>query len=309
MDDNFQTNPVPGSMEDKAATDSPPEEQAAGASPQRKLRVGGMALENGVLFQTERHWSMAIRRPDGGIEVSSGPKTSLSRTSRLKHIPMLRGLVNLGESMLVLPDAYARGGQLPLMGRSPAVLASMAVSAVGTLAVRNPKKKLPPFLEELAVSALALLPSVVAMRRNKATQYHAAEHKSINAYETAGILDEHTAELATAEHPRCGSNLVGPALAMMAVGNTLARKYMGRHSNLGRLGVSVFSLSGALEMIQWASRHPDSRWSRLLTSPGGSLQNLLTTKEPTVGQMDVGLAALRELLKVEGALKEEAAKG
>jgi uncharacterized protein YqhQ len=263
-----------------------------------------MAMENGVLFQTDRHWSMAVRRENGDIEVSSGEKTSLNRSSRLKRIPMLRGLVNLTESMMVLPAAHARGGQLPMMGRSPAVVASMLVSAVGTIAVRNPKKRLPPFVEELTVSALALLPSLVALRRNKAVQYHAAEHKSINAYETAGVLDEHVAEDATAEHPRCGSNIVGPALALMTVGNTLTRRYMGRHSSLGRLGVSVLSLSGSMEMIQWAARHPRSRWSRAITTPGSSLQNLVTTREPTEDQLDVGLAALRELLRLEGALDE-----
>ncbi len=265
-----------------------------------QLRIGGMALENGVMFQTEQHWSMAVRDDDGGITVASGPKMSLG-LARVRAIPMLRGLVSLAETALVLPKASAHGGRLPIMTRSPEVIASMIVSVVGAVAVKNPKRKLSPLVEELVMGALAVLPSLVALRRSRATEYHAAEHKSINAYETGG-LDAGKAMEADAEHPRCGSNIVGPAVALMTLGNTLAHRALGRRSNIARLGVSVLSLSGAVELVQWAARNPSSLWSKVLTGPGAELQHLVTTSEPTEAELAVGLAALRELLRVEGAL-------
>lgn len=267
------------------------------------LKIGGMALENGVLFQTDQHWAMAVRGLSGDIEISSGKKTAIPHSTRIRRIPMLRGLVALAESGLVIPNAYSHGGRLPLPTRSPRMLASMIVSVLGTMIVKNPKRKLPPLLEELAVSALALVPSLVALRKSEASEYHAAEHKSINTWESSGGLDELKAEKAAAEHARCGSNIMGPALAMMTIGNTLTRRWLGsRRGNMARLGMGVISLSGAVEMVQWASRNPRSFFSKALTLPGGELQHLITTSEPSHDQMEVGLAALRELLRLEGAL-------
>ncbi|MCL6107108.1 MAG: DUF1385 domain-containing protein [Actinobacteria bacterium] len=265
---------------------------------QTHLKIGGMALDNGVLFQSERHWSMAVRT-ETGIEVSSGEKTALSR-SHLKKIPLLRGLISLTESAAILPEAHAHGGRMPAMMRSPQVLASVLLSTVATAALRNPKKRLPPLVEEAVMAGLAMLPSLIALRGTGVTQYHAAEHKSINSYESAGLVDEESAQAARAEHARCGSNIIGPALALMTVGNALSRRALGRQSQAARLGIGLLSLSGAIEMIQWAARNPGSLWSRLLTWSGNSLQTLVTTKEPTDDQLEVGLAALSELLRVEG---------
>jgi len=273
--------------------------ETAARKPQ--LKIGGMALENGVMFQTDRHWAMAVREDGGEIRIASGDKMHLG-LSGMRRIPMLRGLVSLAESAMVIPKASAHGGRLPIMTRSPEVMASMIISVVGAIVVKNPKRKLPPFAEELVMAALAVLPSLVALRRSRAVEYHAAEHKSINAYEASGRVDAEKARLADAEHPRCGSNIIGPAMALMTIGNTISQRAMGRRSNMARLGVSVLSLSGAVELVQWAARNPASVWSKALTRPGGELQHMVTTSEPSEGELAVGLAALRELLRLEGAL-------
>lgn len=277
------------------------------SSGHQQLKIGGMALENGVMFQTERHWAMAVRHPDGGIGISSGEKLLPAPLRRLKKVPLLRGLMSLAENAITLPHAYTHGGALPLLSKSPQVMASLIVSVLGTMAVRNPKKKLPPLAEEMAATALALIPTLVAMRKTNAVKYHAAEHKSINAYETAGVIEADGAREAQAEHPRCGSNLIGPTMLLMTLGNTMTHRLLGRSRNVARLGISVLSLSGAVEMVQWAARHPQSLWSKLLTGPGAELQHLVTTSEPTSDQLQVGLTALKELLRLEGALKNTGA--
>lgn len=253
------------------------------------------------MFQTDRHWAMAVRENSGEIKVASGEKMNLG-LSGMRKIPLLRGLVSLAESAMVLPKASAHGGRLPILSHSPEVVASMIVSVVGAITVKNPKRKMPPFTEEVVMAALAVMPSLVALRRSRAIEYHAAEHKSINAYEASGRVDTENARQAQAEHPRCGSNIIGPAMALMTVGNTLAQRMLGRRSNMARLGVSVLSLSSAVELVQWAARNPSSFWSKALTRPGGELQHLVTTSEPTDRELAVGLAALRELLRLEGAL-------
>lgn len=265
------------------------------------MRIGGMAMENGILFQTDRHWSLGIRDDDGSISVASGRKLGFSRRSKVKRVPFLRGMVTMAETVALLPQVHSRGGKLPIPARSPDVIASMLVSMVGSFILRNPKKPASPMLEELLLSAMAILPSLVALRKTHATQYHAVEHKSINAYESHGFLKKMDARGAVSEHPRCGSNIVGPALALMTLGNFMSRRFLGKQSSAARVGVSFLSLSGAIELAQWAARHPSSPWSTLLRKPGGSLQHMVTTAEPTDEQIDVGLAALRELIRLEQA--------
>jgi uncharacterized protein YqhQ len=260
-----------------------------------------MALENGVLFQTEKHWAMAIRKPDGKIEVSSGAKNVPAVVVAARKIPVLRGLIGLVETARVLPIAYAHGGQVTAFSNSPDVMASMAVSVLGTMAVRGSRKRISPMVEEMAVAALAMVPTLVTMRKTKAIQYHAAEHKSINALEQTGSIDEMQASQAHAEHPRCGSNIIGPALFFTTIGNTLVRRYVKRRAGVARLGVGLISLSGAVELVQWAARNPRSPLARLLTGSGEELQHFVTTAEPTHDQLEVSLAALHELLKVEGS--------
>lgn len=270
-----------------------------------QLQIGGMALENGVMFHSRKFWTMGVREPDGSIRVVSGEKVKLAAETRLRKIPLLRSLINMAETVVILPKVHARGGRLPFQTQSPQVLASVIVSLLGTVFVRKSTKRLSPLIEELAISALALVPSLVALRKTRAVQYHAAEHKSINAYETGGpggAINGGSALGAESEHPRCGSNVVGPALAMMTAGNALVRHLRRRQSIASRLGIGILSFTGAIEAVQWAARHPQSRWSRLLTVSGGGMQHLFTTAEPTEDQLEISLAALRELLRIEGAL-------
>lgn len=271
-----------------------------GSQPEEpRLKIGGMALENGVLFHTYRNWAMAIRDESGAVRVTSGSKNTGSPIARMRRLPMLRGIASLADTAMILPKAVAGGGKLPLPTDSPQVVLTVAASMAGSALLKNPKRRMPPFIEEALLSALALMPSLVALRKTPATGYHAAEHKSINAYEHASSLDGDSVAESRAEHPRCGTNLVGPALALMTIGNAIARRALGRRSNLARFGVGILSLSGAVELMQWASRHPGTGLSNALTRPGAGMQNLLTTAEPSQEQMAVGLAALEELLRLE----------
>src|ERR1700749_1926611 len=68
----------------------------------KKLRLGGMALRNGLLVHGPTHWAAAVRRPDGSIEVASEKKPELV-PGLVAKVPGLRGPIKLAESMLVLP--------------------------------------------------------------------------------------------------------------------------------------------------------------------------------------------------------------
>ena len=104
---------------------------------------------------------------------------------------------------------------------------------------------------------------------------------------------------ATKEHDRCGSNLVAPMVLMSAAGQLLVDRLLERPGPLARAAVGVASISLAAEMFAWSDRNPETPAARAFHRPGHEIQRLIATKEPTPEQLEVGVAALREILRVE----------
>ena len=142
-----------------------------------------------------------------------------------------------------------------------------------------------------------MLPSLVALRGRDTAQYHGVEHKAIAAYEQ-GAAD---AGDAAKEHDRCGSHLVAPMLAANLAGTALLRRTLARPSPVAGGVVSLASIGAAVEVFAWSERNAETRTARLLRVPGTELQRRLGTREPTDQQLEVGRAALREILRAEGA--------
>jgi uncharacterized protein YqhQ len=136
---------------------------------------------------------------------------------------------------------------------------------------------------------------MVALSDRNLAAYHGAEHKAIGAYE-AGSDDPASA---TKEHERCGSNLVVPMLVLSVAGQLLLERTLENPGPLVRAAVGVGSASLAAEMFAWSDRNPETTAARAFHRPGHEIQRLIATKEPTPEQLEVGVAALREILRVE----------
>jgi uncharacterized protein YqhQ len=127
--------------------------------------------------------------------------------------------------------------------------------------------------------------------------YHGVEHKAIGAYEQ-GRPDP--AEVPK-EHERCGSHLVGPLLVLSVAGQLAVERLVRRPGRLARGAAGIASVSAAVEIFAWSERHPDSPLARALRRPGTEIQRVLATREPTREQLEVGTAALAEVLQAESA--------
>jgi uncharacterized protein YqhQ len=257
-----------------------------------------MALANGLLVHGPRHWAAAVRDPDGRLVVASGRKRLL-HVGPLADAPLTRGLVRLGEAFAVLP-AVRRG--LPqarfAMEDRRAAVAALGATAVAALA----RRRLRSVLAQEAVGAVAgLAPALVTLRGSQAAVWHAVEHKSIAAYEAGGAEEvEHAADHAK-EHDRCGSNLILPLLVSTTVGNTLARKFLGRRALGGRTAVAALSVGCAVEVFAFSARRPEHPLSRLIHGVGHAMQSGFATREPSQGDLLVGRAAMEALLRAEAA--------
>jgi uncharacterized protein YqhQ len=258
------------------------------------LKIGGMALRDGVLLQSPDHWAAAVRLPDGSLRVRSGRKPLLPGHDSLGRVPVVRGIARLAESMTVLAPARRSLGRPVLPQEDPAILAATVGSAtLGTIVRRRTKSS--PLAGELAVAALTLLPALLALRRSELSRFHGAEHKSVAAYESGD--DVHGA---SKEHVRCGSNLIGPLLVTNLAGGLLLRGLRGQRNPLATLAVGLVGVGSAVEIFSWMARHRDHPLARMLLAPGVQVQQIFTTREPSERQLDVAQAALEELLRLEG---------
>jgi uncharacterized protein YqhQ len=256
----------------------------------RKLKLGGMALRNGLLVHGPEHWAAAVRRDDGTIAVASGRKPHLR--GRAAGVPGLRGVLRLGEAMTVIPLVKRALPEARLPFHDATVVVAMAAAATAGSALR---RRAGGFGGEAVVAALSLAPSLVALRGGELAAYHGVEHKAIGAYEQ-GAAD---ARDASKEHDRCGSHLVAPLLAANLAGTALLRGVVDRPSPLAGAAVQLASIGAAVEVFAWSERHGDTALARALRRPGHELQRVLGTREPTEEQLEVGRAALAEILRVE----------
>ncbi len=257
-----------------------------------KLRLGGMALRNGLLVHGPTHWAASVRRPDGTIGTASGRKPRVRGVEKLAGV---RGVVRLGEAMVVIPLVKRALPEAKLPFQDVRVLGSMLAAAGSGRLLRSQLKA--GTGAEVVLAAVSLLPSIVALRGGELAEYHGVEHKAIAAYED----DRPDPADAAKEHDRCGSHLMAPLLASNLAGAALLRHTLERPGPLAQMAVGFASLGIAVEVFIWSERNASTAVARALRRPGHELQRLLGTREPTEEQLEVGHAALQEILRVEAS--------
>jgi uncharacterized protein YqhQ len=254
-----------------------------------KLRLGGMALRNGLLVHGPTHWAAAVRDNAGAVVVASGRKP---RIEAADGVPGVRGVVRLGEAFAVIPLVKRALPQAQLPFENPSVL-GVAVGA--SLVGATLRRRLAGPAGEAAAAMISLAPAVLALRGGELAAYHGVEHKAIAAYES----DADDAADAAKEHDRCGSHLVTPLLASNLAGALLVRRVLERPGPMAGAGVAVASTAAAVEVFAWCERNSGSRVAKALRRPGFELQRLIGTRDPDERQLEVGRAALAEILRVE----------
>jgi uncharacterized protein YqhQ len=255
-----------------------------------KLRLGGMALRNGLLVHGPTHWAAAVRARDGTVKVASGPKPRLRAAD---GIPGIRGVARLAEAFAVIP-LVARA--LPEAKMPFQDVSVVGVAAGATVAGTLLRRRVGGALGEAGSAIIALTPALFALRGGEVAQYHGVEHKAIAAYEQ----DRADPGDAAKEHERCGSHLVAPMMASNLAGTLLLRRVVERPSPLAGGAVALASTAAAVEVFAWCERHADSALARAIRTPGFALQRAIGTREPDERQLEVGRAALAEILRVEG---------
>jgi uncharacterized protein YqhQ len=285
--------------------------------PHSPITLGGQAVIEGVLVHSPRFASLAIRTPQGRLDVETRPVSSLILSRPWLRAPLVRGVVALVDGLSVGTWALmtsARAAQpdnhaVLSPGRIRLILArSLVISIVlffltpvilvralgGIVASPLGQNLLEGGLRvALVLGFIALIGRMPPIQR--VFQYHGAEHKAIHAYEAGLPLTVDSAGRASRFHERCGSTFLIMVLLVAVVVFALLG-----HPSVGvRLAERVVLLpiiaGVSYELIRLAYR---SRSFRLLIAPGLWLQHL-TTREPNAEELNVALTALREVLARE----------
>ncbi len=252
-----------------------------------ELRLGGMALSNGVLVHGPNAWACAIRHPDGRLEVASDFKRY--RSSGVTN-PLLRGPARLADALAVLPQVRRRLPAAKLPFQRPRVLTAMIAGAAATQVARG-SRRVSPAVQELVAAIASLAPAAIALRSSELAAYHGAEHITIGTYEHGEAREK--------EHERCGSHLLAPLLGSLAIGNALAGRAPVQFRLAARGLASLGAVAVSTEIFSWMVRNPEHPVSKALARPGHELQHRLATAEPTPEQLEVAEAALAACLELE----------
>jgi len=261
-----------------------------------KVRLGGMALPNGVLVHGPRYWACSVRTKSGDVRTASGPKPVRSVDV---ESPVMRGPARIAEVFALLPVVRRELPEAKLPFERGRVAAAMAGSALAVRAIR--RSRLGAVAQETLAAGLALGPLALALRGSELAAYHGAEHISIGSY-------EHD-EPRTREHERCGTHLVGPLLVTSAVGSLAVRGAPPHLRGLARLAAGVGALAASVEVFGWMVRHAGHPLASALARPGHELQQRFVTAEPTPDQLEVAEAALAECLRLESQDEKVKAAG
>jgi uncharacterized protein YqhQ len=290
------------------------------------VSYGGQAVLEGVMMRSPSSWAVAVRTPEGDIMDVIRRIDSPMKRRWIWRLPVIRGVIALGESLaigfkalaisanvmtqerdengeiktqigrtqLAISFAIAIGFALMLFKVGPALLTSwLPIDSTPLFVVVEGAIRVSIFIGYLAL--VSLLPDL-----RRVFQYHGAEHKTINALESGAELTPANVQKFSLIHPRCGTAFL---LWVMVIA-IFVFAFVGRPALhwliLSRILLLPVIAGLAYEVIRFAGKHQGNRFVMALLAPGLWLQRL-TTREPTLDQIEVSIQALSRVLEREEA--------
>ena len=287
--------------------------------------VGGQAVLEGVMMRSPGNWAVAVRTPAGVIAQVTRPIDSSMAHHWYFRLPIVRGVMALGESLaigfralaisanyaaqeegdegkevetelsrgaLIFAFVIAIGFAIALFKVTPGLITeALPIKSGGWFVIVEGLIRVSIFIAYL--SLISLLPDL-----RRVFQYHGAEHKAINAYEAGEELEPEIVQRYSLIHPRCGTAF----LLWVMVLAVFVFAFFGRPAWYWLVATRILLLpviAGlAYEVIRFAGKH-QNRVVMTILAPGLWLQRL-TTREPSLEQLEVSIRALREVLQLEG---------
>ncbi|MDD2585144.1 MAG: DUF1385 domain-containing protein [Syntrophomonadaceae bacterium] len=286
----------------------------------KNIQYGGMAVIEGVMMRGPDTTSIAVRKPDGNIELETEPVKNISNRYPFLKWPLIRGTYVLIESISVGIRMLNKSANMSLgeeeeelstieiflTGLIALVLAILLFVVLPTTIVHWTSQFLGGVFVQnivegfLRIGFFLLYVYVIAKMDeiDRVFMYHGAEHKSIFTYEAGEELSVENARKFTTLHPRCGTSF----LLIVMIISILVFALLGEGTLFyriwSRLAVLPIVAGLGYEFIRFSGKYYNNRWARFIITPGLWLQKL-TTREPDDSQLEIALAALKAVIQEE----------
>ncbi len=283
--------------------------------------IGGQAVMEGVMIKGPKAYAIAVRKPNGKINVKKVKHVSWTKRNWLASLPFVRGIMVFFESMVIGVKALNHSASIAGKGEGielstthlvltmvAAIVFALLLFKALPLAIAQLLNYMLPYFKnrfmfnftEGVVKAAILFGYILLIGRMKDVkrlfEYHGAEHKVVNCYEASKKLAMKNIKRYSTIHPRCGGSFLILVVVVSVLFYILIPLDMGY---LAKLGVRLLFLpviaAVAYEIIRISSRYPDFFFSKILIWPGSLVQRI-TTSEPDKKQIDVAVAALKKII-------------
>ncbi len=300
--------------------------------------IGGQAVLEGVMMKNKDDYAVAIRKPDGEIEVEIDVFRGTMHDKKIKEVPFIRGIFNFADSMILgmrtlnysasfYEDEEASETALDKAlnkisgGKAEKILMSFVtvcsvVLAVGLFIL------LPFFLSSLLSryvrneSFLAIIEGAIRIAIfmiyivgislmkdiHRLYQYHGAEHKCINCIEKGHLLTVHNVMRSSRIHKRCGTSFMFFVVFVSIILFFFIRVDNPVYKVLLRLALIPVIAGISYEIIRLAGRS-DNILVKIISAPGMLLQRL-TTREPDESMVEVAITSVEAIFDWKAYLKE-----
>lgn len=291
-----------------------------------KTSVGGQALIEGIMMKGPFKSAMAVRRPDGSINVE---EWETKQMTGVRKVPFIRGIFNLVDTLIKgykclmrsaetagqeeEPDKFelwlnktfgkAAGGVFNAIVTVLALVLCLGLfivipSAVASLCGRFIESRVALSAIEGVVKMAVFLAYIIGVSKmediRRTFMYHGAEHKTIFCYEKGLELNVENVRKQARFHPRCGTSFLLIVLIIsILVSSLITWDNLVLRAVLKVLSIPVI-VGVAYEVIKFAGRH-DNLLTRIISAPGLWLQRF-TTQEPDDSMIEVAIAAVTPVL-------------
>jgi len=282
---------------------------------------GGQAVIEGVMMRGRENMAVAVRRPDGEIDVTSQPLASIYK-GHIRNWPFIRGIIVLIETLalgtqVIFHSAQIAAAEEDEKGIPPTLLWGTVVIAiafaVGLFFIAPlllTRYLVYPYIESALIGniiegilriiifiaylkLISLMPDI-----KRVFAYHGAEHKVVNAYEAGMPLELNYVKNYSTAHTRCGTSFLLVVLVISIIVFALLGRPPLWLGILSRIVLIPVIAALGYEFVRFGAAHSQNWLVRGLLVPGLRLQ-AMTTREPDDSQLETALSALKKVIEAD----------
>lgn len=301
--------------------------------------IGGQAVLEGIMMKNKDKYAVAVRKPDGEIEVDIDEYTGVCKGSFIKNVPFFRGVFNFIDSLVLgikclnysstfyedeaeqetkfdkfMGKLFKGKAEKVMTGFITVFSVALAVAIfvllpfyLTGLFTKNVRNDTLSALIEGLIRIIIFILYVASISINKdikrVYRYHGAEHKCINCIEHGKPLTVNNVMKSSRLHKRCGTSF----LLLVVLISVILFFFIRVDSRLLKLVIRILLIpviAGiAYEIIRIAGRY-NNVFVRIISAPGVALQKI-TTKEPDESMVEVAIAAVEAVFDWKDFLKEK----